>query len=96
MPDKLAVSLNALRLISERDPQSDSCGPNAPEDCEYGCIGCIARSVLKRLALGDDSPLADTNQAVRIPNENMLEYWLKDYAQFRPNWWPLIEQYLKH
>ena len=25
---------------------------------------------------------------------NMLEYWLKDYAQFRPNWWPLIQEYL--
>jgi hypothetical protein len=50
MSDKLEISMNALRLISERDPQSDACGPDAPDDCEYGCIGCIARAVLKRLS----------------------------------------------
>jgi hypothetical protein len=40
--------IQALRMISERDPQGIPCGPNAPEDCECGCIGCIARAALKK------------------------------------------------
>jgi hypothetical protein len=42
--------LQALRVISERDPQSDTCGPKAPEDCECGCIGCIARTILVKVS----------------------------------------------
>lgn len=45
------VSERALRLISERDPQSDTCGAEAPQKCRNKCIGCIARSALQRLAV---------------------------------------------
>lgn len=44
--------VSALRTISARDPQSPTCGPDAPENCENGCIGCIARAALTRGAVG--------------------------------------------
>lgn len=47
--DKLAGSWRSLEAISQRDPQSDTCGPYAPQVCENGCIGCIARSALSSL-----------------------------------------------
>jgi hypothetical protein len=47
---RIAELKQTLRVISARDPQSEACGPEAPEGCEYGCIGCIARATLKRLS----------------------------------------------
>jgi hypothetical protein len=43
------LSIQALRIISERDPQSDVCGPDAPSKCATSCIGCIARRALQRI-----------------------------------------------
>ena len=49
--------IQALRMISERDPQGIPCGPNA-EDCECGCIGCIARAALKNSMRKENDPLS--------------------------------------
>jgi hypothetical protein len=50
--------IQALRMISERDPQGIPCGPNAPEDCECGCIGCIARAALKKQLVTEMLPFS--------------------------------------
>lgn len=42
------VLLEALREISFRDGQADTCGPNAPEICENDCDGCIARAAIQQ------------------------------------------------
>lgn len=47
MNELLEVLRSALEKVSRQDPQSDTCGPKAPEICENGCIGCIARAALK-------------------------------------------------
>jgi len=46
MNDALKLALEALERVSERDPQSDTCGSAAPDLCENGCIGCISRAAL--------------------------------------------------
>lgn len=46
MNETLALTIAALEKVSERDPQSPTCGPAAPDICENGCIGCIARAAL--------------------------------------------------
>ena len=56
----LAVLLTALETVSEKDPQSDTCGPSAPDICENGCIGCVARAALSEAKLLLDScPYSD-------------------------------------
>lgn len=40
------IILRALYRVSDLDPQSDTCGPDAPTICENGCIGCVARAAL--------------------------------------------------
>lgn len=42
-----AVYERALEIIDEKDPQSETCGPLAPQVCENNCIGCIARAALQ-------------------------------------------------
>jgi hypothetical protein len=47
--DAMHIAEYALERISEKDPQSLTCGPNAPEVCENNCVGCVARSALKAI-----------------------------------------------
>jgi hypothetical protein len=47
--DAVRIALQALERISQKDPQSATCGPNAPEVCENGCIGCVARAALNAM-----------------------------------------------
>jgi hypothetical protein len=46
MNDMVAMLLNTLDTIAAKDPQSSTCGPAAPDVCENGCIGCVARAAL--------------------------------------------------
>jgi hypothetical protein len=48
--EMLYEAVNALKQVSRMDPPSLTCGPNAPQDCENGCVGCAARKGL--LAVG--------------------------------------------
>jgi hypothetical protein len=41
------ICQKALESISTRDPQSETCGSNAPMDCAMNCIGCEARKALE-------------------------------------------------
>jgi hypothetical protein len=74
--------IQALIAISARDPQSDTCGPAAPEICENGCIGCIARAAL----------LSVNRKYHNLPSTGNLLRLLVAYA---PQHWPMVKNCLE-
>ena len=47
--DPSDILVDALKAIAERDPQADFCGKGAPENCSCKCLGCMARTALRKV-----------------------------------------------